>query len=50
MRVNIIADAMKTIVNAERRGKRQVSVCNVGHVETSLEAAGQVPQTYAKKW
>lgn len=24
MRVNILADAMKTIINAERRGKRQV--------------------------
>ena len=24
MRINILADAMKTIVNAERRGKRQV--------------------------
>lgn len=48
MRVNILADAMKTIVNAERRGKRQVIEIYTGSPETSLKAIDQIPQNYAK--
>jgi hypothetical protein len=49
VRMSVLGDCLKTILNAERAGKRQVINIKVGINQTLFKSYYQIPQTYAKE-
>ena len=47
--MSVLGDCLKTILNAERAGKRQVKDYNIGPRKTMLKSYYQILKTYAKK-
>jgi hypothetical protein len=49
VRMSVLGDCLKTILNAERAGKRQVRKNKLGLSQTLFKSYYQIPQTYAKE-
>jgi hypothetical protein len=50
VRMGVINDALKNMVNAEKAGKRQVSLIMPGVAQTNLKSYSEVPEGDAKAW